>query len=50
MAQKKGDSTSRTLEAHSQAKVELFRMYLATYLNILQRAKHINHLHCCPVN
>ncbi|MBL7951774.1 MAG: three-Cys-motif partner protein TcmP [Flavobacteriales bacterium] len=41
---KKGDSTSTTLEAHSQAKVELFGTYLATYLNILQRAKHINHL------
>lgn len=44
MAQKKGDSTSTTLEAHSQAKVELFKTYLATYLNILQRATHIDHL------
>lgn len=41
---KKGESTSTTLEAHSQAKVDLFRTYLATYLNILQRAKHIEHL------
>ncbi len=44
MSKKKGDSTSITLEAHSQAKVELFKTYLATYLNILQRATHIDHL------
>ena len=44
MSKKKGNSTSTTLEAHSQAKVELFKKYLATYLNILLRAKHIDHL------
>jgi three-Cys-motif partner protein len=44
MAQKKGDSTSTILEAHSRAKVELFKVYLGTYLNILERAEHIDHL------
>ncbi|MCL4282140.1 MAG: three-Cys-motif partner protein TcmP [Flavobacteriales bacterium] len=44
MAQKKGDSTSTILAAHSRAKVELFKVYLGTYLNILERAEHINHL------
>jgi len=44
MAKKKGESTSTTLEAHSRAKVELFKEYLATYLNILLHAKHIDHL------
>jgi three-Cys-motif partner protein len=44
MAQKKGDSTSRTLEAHSRAKVDLFKLYLGIYLNILERASHINQL------
>ena len=31
MAQKKGDSTSTILEAHSRAKVELFKVYLGTH-------------------
>lgn len=44
MAQKKGDSTSRTLEAHSKAKVDLFKLYLGIYLNILERAPHINYI------
>lgn len=44
MALKKGDSTSTILEAHSRAKVELFKEYLGTYLNILERARHIQHL------
>ena len=44
MAKKKGDSTSTTLEAHSRAKVELFKIYLGTYLNILERADGIDHL------
>lgn len=44
MALRKGDSTSTILAAHSRAKVELFKVYLGTYLNILERAEHINHL------
>jgi three-Cys-motif partner protein len=44
MSKKKGDSTSTTLEAHSRAKVDLFKLYLGIYLNILERAPHINHL------
>jgi len=44
MAKKKGESTSTTLEAHSRAKVELFKEYLAIYLNIMQRAVGIDHL------
>src|SRR5689334_24379579 len=44
MAKKKGESTSTILEAHSRAKVDLFKVYLGTYLNILERAVGIDHL------
>ena len=45
MALKKGDSTSTILEAHSRAKVELFKEYLAIYLNIMQRGSFIGNLY-----
>lgn len=45
MALKKGESTSTILEAHSRAKVDLFKEYLAIYLNIMQRGSFIGNLY-----
>ncbi|WP_417588800.1 three-Cys-motif partner protein TcmP [Owenweeksia hongkongensis] len=45
------NSTKTIQEAHSRAKVELFQIYLKTYLNILSRATHIHRIKifdlCC---
>ncbi|WP_298238655.1 three-Cys-motif partner protein TcmP [uncultured Algibacter sp.] len=38
-------STRTELLEHSRAKVELFKTYLSTYLNIISRVKHIKKIH-----
>jgi len=44
MSKKKIDAKVTMLE-HSEAKVDLYKTYLATYLNILSRVKYIDRIH-----